>query len=98
MDSATRHWEVDYLARAVNTVLLRGRYVNQAALIATGSATEEDVRRMLQFWLVQRAMPVQLEHRLPATVRAELNARSAVTSETCGCDREPPSDQELRAV
>lgn len=97
MSSAMRHWRADYLAGVVDAALLRGRYVNQAALVATGSAKEADVRRMLQFWLVQRAMPVQPEHRLPAAVRAELGARNADAVEACGCDREPPSDQ-LSAV
>ncbi|MGE3286134.1 MAG: hypothetical protein AB7J32_08525 [Pseudonocardia sp.] len=99
MSSATQSWRADYLAGAVEAALLRGRLLNQAALVATGSATEADVRRLLEFWMVQRGMPVRPEHRVPANVRTELAGRVGATAvEGCGCDREPPSGQELSAV
>jgi hypothetical protein len=98
MTSSTSEWHSDFLARAVNSALLRGRCVNQCALVATGAATEADVRRMLMFWLVQRTMITQPDHRLPSAQRAALERQDETATDACTCDREPPSDQELSAV
>jgi hypothetical protein len=99
MSSSKCDWRTDYLTRAVNSALLRGRYGNQAALVASGSATEVDVRRWLLFWLVQRTMGAQPDHRLPADYRSALEARPMTrATEACTCDGEPPSGQELTAA
>jgi hypothetical protein len=99
MSSSKCDWRTDYLARAVNSALLRGRCGNQAALVASGSATEADVRRWLMFWLVQRTMTPQPEHRLPAGYRNALEVRTPTqAAEACTCDHEPPPGQELSAA
>jgi hypothetical protein len=98
MSSSTCDWRTDYLARAVNSALLRGRCSNQAALVASESATEIDVRRWLLYWLVQRTMTTQPEHRLPAEHRDVLEARDTTRAAgACICD-EPPSDRKLSAA
>jgi hypothetical protein len=96
---ATCDWRADYLARAVEAALLRGRCLNQAVLVAvTNPSAEDDVRRLLMFWLIQRTMRPQPEHRLSAAQRAELELAGLTVDEACGCDQEPPAGQELTAV
>lgn len=100
MSSTTHDWRSDYLARAVESALLRGRCSNQSALVAAAgpAADELDVRRMLMFWMIQRTMSSQPADRFPAALRAELAMQRLTVTEACECGQEPPADQELTAV